>query len=185
MFTKFPNGKVWLVDDAFMISGTIEVPKVDDFHTFVDPDDFYDAVSLAVTGSIKGLQDISYTLHGGLLVSFSGLAVIVEDDPGCVELPLDSPELRVLLAQQYGIDDMEVEHILDNIETEYLHEFSVPIAGSARAIHCPAAPGECDYVRVVLDGKLEIAYWNQDEWKAAPAEVMGALLGAVRSGRAG
>jgi len=182
MFTKFPNGKVWLVDDAFMISGTVEVPGVDDFHTFDDPDDFYDAVSKAATGSAKGLEDINYTLRGGKLVSFTGMAVIVENEPGCIELPLYSPELRMLLAQQYGIDDMEIAHIRDNMETAYLNECSVPIAGSARAIHFPAAPDECSYVRVVLDGKLEIAYWADDEWKDAPAEVMGALLGALRSG---
>jgi hypothetical protein len=35
-------------------------------------------------------------------------------------------------------------------------------------------------VRIVVDG-LELAYWHMDEWQKAPAEVMGAFLGAARS----
>lgn len=47
----------------------------------------------------------------------------------------------------------------------------------------PKFPLPCDYVRVVEKYRLtEIAYWAQDEWAEAPAEVMGAIIGAMCEG---
>lgn len=46
-------------------------------------------------------------------------------------------------------------------------------------VRTPAYPSDCDYVRVVENGE-EVAYWNMDEWRESPAEVMGAIMGAVK-----
>lgn len=35
------------------------------------------------------------------------------------------------------------------------------------------------YVRVCDPEGNEVAYWNEDEWREAPAEVMGAIIGAL------
>lgn len=39
----------------------------------------------------------------------------------------------------------------------------------------------CDYVRVIDATGAEIGYWTQEEWREAPAEVMGAILGALKT----
>lgn len=52
---------------------------------------------------------------------------------------------------------------------------------NGRAMHCPAHPNACEYVRIVQDGK-EIAYWDQAEWRDDPAIVMGAIMGAAQGG---
>lgn len=47
----------------------------------------------------------------------------------------------------------------------------------------PKSPTECEYVRIVDRHSLaEIAYWDQQEWAEAPAEVMGAVIGAMCKG---
>jgi hypothetical protein len=48
-------------------------------------------------------------------------------------------------------------------------------------VRFPPYPIPCDYVRVVKNGN-EIGYWNSQELGDAPAEVMGAILGAAMSG---
>lgn len=35
------------------------------------------------------------------------------------------------------------------------------------------------YVRICDRQGFEVAYWNEDEWREAPAEVMGAIIGAL------
>lgn len=47
----------------------------------------------------------------------------------------------------------------------------------------PKSPDECGYVRIVNRHNLaETAYWDQNEWAEAPAEVMGAIIGAMCMG---
>ena len=59
----------------------------------------------------------------------------------------------------------------------YGHETHLPIMGGS--IRCPSFPNECSYVRVCDDDGNEIAYWVADEWREAPEEVMGAIIGCA------
>lgn len=51
-------------------------------------------------------------------------------------------------------------------------------------VRVPAYPTECEYVRVVHNrgegNVIEKAYWDSDEWQESPAEVMGAIMGAIK-----
>ena len=49
-----------------------------------------------------------------------------------------------------------------------------------RTLRCPAAPAPCDYVRVCDHDGSELVYWDKQEWADDPAEVMGAIIGAMR-----
>lgn len=64
--------------------------------------------------------------------------------------------------------------------------------GEEYQVRAPAFPADCDYVRVVLlrrgRGRVrvyECAYWNADEWKEDPMNVMGAIMGATQTVREG
>lgn len=62
-------------------------------------------------------------------------------------------------------------------KNDYGAECIVPLA-NGRAIHTPAFPEECDYVRIVENGK-ELAYWTSTEWAEDPECVMGAIIGCA------
>jgi hypothetical protein len=60
-------------------------------------------------------------------------------------------------------------------------EYAVALA-NGREIRCESyadSPAGVSYVRVVEADGREIAYWAVEEWERAPAEVMGAFLGAL------
>lgn len=61
----------------------------------------------------------------------------------------------------------------------YGEETVVPLKGGV-GLHAPAHPVACDYVRFVDAAGKEIAYWNSDEWRENPQEVMGAIVGALK-----
>lgn len=103
------------------------------------------------------------------------------EEAGFKLLEPGSPELRAALKAQYGLNDVEIDHALDNLAAEYGAECAVDILGSPRKLCSPAHPEDCVYVRVVVDG-LEIAHWTDDEWHDEPSEVMGALIGAMKGG---
>jgi hypothetical protein len=176
-FVKCPNGNVWVRNEDGQISGSVLVTE---FEGKENLESVLDSIAEAATGSNVGLRDIGHSYLGNDLVSFSAVPAILDSDPDeCVELHADSPELPGLLAAQYGLDEVEVQHILDNLDLPYEQESVLPILGTGREIRCPAYPAECDYVRIVIDG-FELAYWDKAEWSLAPAEVMGAILGAAR-----
>ncbi|MEX3983646.1 hypothetical protein AB4Y45_32210 [Paraburkholderia sp. EG287A] len=178
-FVLCPNGKVWALNNEGLISGSVLVPEYEDKETL---ENRLLAISEAATGSQTGLTNFEYKYLGDDIVWFEGVPEILDNYPEeCKKLEATSDEVSSALAEQYGLDSMEVEHALDNLDTQYGAECTLRIAGSHRAVHCPAAPAECFYVRVVVDG-LELAYWHMDEWHQAPAEVMGAVLGAARGG---
>lgn len=63
------------------------------------------------------------------------------------------------------------------------------ITNEAKIIHrngnqlCFSAyPNDISYVRVISESEEEIAYWSIDEVAEAPAEVLGAIFGAVIGG---
>jgi hypothetical protein len=178
-FLKCPNGLVWALDAEKLISGTVVVTGYEDavLETRLD------SIAAAATGSIVGLHDLTHTYLGEDRVRYHAWpAILFNEADGCKELDADADfdELKTALMAQYNLGDMEAEHILDNVDVEYSEECTLAIVGTGREIRCPAAPAPCEYVRVVVDG-LEIAYWHEDEWARAPAEVMGAFIGAARS----
>ena len=46
----------------------------------------------------------------------------------------------------------------------------------------PAFPAPCSYVRLLGEGGEELAYWDHQEWRDEPEEVMGAIMGAICEG---
>lgn len=46
-------------------------------------------------------------------------------------------------------------------------------------LRSPAYPDECSYLRVCDPLGREVAYWTADEWREAPEEVLGAIVGAL------
>ena len=79
------------------------------------------------------------------------------------------------LALRMGWDNAEWEHAVDAAEIDYGDERYLILA-SGRCIVFPAEG--CDYVRISDDG-CEIAYWSAEEWKEAPADVLGSLFGLM------
>ena len=188
-FVKFPNGKVWLMGVNNNISGVVACHG---FENAGDMETRMDLTAEAVTGSTAGLVDFSYRHVGSDMVFFNGyingeLFVVdggdeeAEDDLEMVET-ISGEALVQALSEQYQIDLGEAQHAVASIEANYGKECVLTIAGTNRAIHTPPHPAECDYVRVVVAGDLEIAYWNSDEWRESPAEVMGAIMGAANGG---
>lgn len=51
-------------------------------------------------------------------------------------------------------------------------------------VRVPAFPEPCFYVRFCNKEGMETAYWGDAEWKDAPAEVMGAIFGALAAAHA-
>lgn len=188
-FVKFPNGKVWLMGVNNNISGVVAC------HGFENAGDLearMDLTAEAVTGSTAGLVDFSYRHVGSDMVFFNGyvngeLFVVdggddeAEDGLEMVET-ISGDALFQALSEQYQIGLGEAKHAVASIETNYGMECVLSIAGSNRAIHTPAHPAECDYVRIVVAGDLEIAYWNSEEWKDPLSDVMGAIMGAANGG---
>ena len=176
-FIKFQNGKVWRVGAEDEVTGTVLVPRLAEKKDLVG---CHDAIAAAVTGSILGMDDIVYTMLEGNKVRFSGYVALPAEGPTrCTEMDVASSELRTLLAAQYSLTPMEVEHALNNLHVQYGEETVVPIAGSGREIRCPVRTDSTSYVRVVVDG-LEIAYWNSGELAREPDDVLGALLVTAR-----
>jgi hypothetical protein len=70
-----------------------------------------------------------------------------------------------------------------NSETlDYGPECAATITATTQVLRFSAAPQECDYVRITAAEGKELLYWTSDEWREEPEEVIGALLGACRSG---
>lgn len=84
-----------------------------------------------------------------------------------------------------GVDDKllphELAHARDSAGAEYDDE-SVLVAPTGFALHTPAYPGPCDYLRVVDPAGRETAYWTMDEVAEDPADVLGAMMGALVRG---
>lgn len=106
-------------------------------------------------------------------------AFVQNDADGVVELDPFSFQVADALWRQYGLHPMEILHALENLDNEYGEESVIRISGTLREIRSPAHPSDCNYVRVVVEG-YEVAYWDADEWRERPAEVMGAILGAAK-----
>lgn len=181
VWMKFGNNKVWLVGEDSWVDGVVKVPG---YLKFEDQEARLDAVSEAVTGSTIGLSGFSEEYVGNDMVRFAGSieeflnSADEEEEPS--EIDVDSKDFLTFIAAQYGLMSVEAEHIVGSIGDKYDDEAVVRL-GSGRELRCPSHPQECCYARVCIGG-LELAYWHMDEWKDAPAEVMGALVGAMMGG---
>lgn len=193
-FVKFPNGKVWLMGVNNNISGAVACHG---FENAGDMETRMDLTAEAVTGSTAGLVDFSYRHVGSDMVFFNGYingelfaldagneTAEERDSDDALEVVevISGDALVQALSEQYQIDQGSARHAVASIETNYGQECVLTIAGTNRAIHTPPHPAECDYVRVVVAGDLEIAYWTSDEWKDASSDVMGAIMGAANGG---
>ncbi len=69
---------------------------------------------------------------------------------------------------------------ITNPVPDYGEECVVLLANGGQ-LRCPPFPSECDYVRVIDGEGVESGYWNVDELKESPAEVLGAILGAANA----
>lgn len=191
VFLKFPNGVCWLRGVNGNISGVVTCSG---FENAGSLEDRIDLISECATGTTSGLIDFSYQHFGSDFVSFNGyinedLFIVgtdvkeddsSEQDDGREVLEVIAGDALIhQLVKQYQIDHGEAQHAVESMDINYGRECVLNIAGTDRAIHSPVYPSDCDYIRVVIGGTLEIAYWNSSEWKESPAEVMGAIIGAA------
>lgn len=174
-FTQFPNGCVWPMTEQGCVEGTVRIPG---YKSYTDNESLLDAISEAVTDSSCGLTGFSHQYLGSDYVAFQGTVVL--EDMALTDLPtLSGDELVRALMDQYGLQDFEAQHAVENLDTTYDNECVLGIQNSPRQIRTPAHPEECSYVRVVLDG-YELAYWTAEEWAQDAAVVMGAIIGAAK-----
>lgn len=82
-------------------------------------------------------------------------------------------------AKRFQWDDVLLAHARDSADCDYGDECVIQLA-NARELRCPPGDKACDYVRITEAGH-ELMYWSSDEWRAAPEEVMGAILGLARA----
>lgn len=68
--------------------------------------------------------------------------------------------------------------------SEYGNECVIELVSgfSIRTDSAADNPEGSSYVRVCDREGREVAYWSCDEWAESPQEVMGAILGAAKSG---
>lgn len=175
------------VDDQGTVEGIVHVATAE-----TDLEAFLDAASEALTGSIVGLEDLQtqHLGHGMYLVSGRISDYGNEDAPPFEELDPNASDFTGVLAAAMQLTNAEATHaaalIRSGSSTTYGDECVIQTRGM-RQIRCPADPAPCDYVRITLPAEeeqpLELAYWVADEWAEAPAEVMGAILGALRGPR--
>ena len=56
----------------------------------------------------------------------------------------------------------------------------VVVTQNGRELRSPPYPEPCSYVRVVQNG-FQLGYWNSDEWREEPEDVIGAVVGALNA----
>lgn len=85
------------------------------------------------------------------------------------------------VAAHFGWGESERAHARNAPGLAEYGSEAVILAHSGREMRFPAYPVECTYVRITQGG-YELAYWNIDEVKDDPSEVLGAILGAAQAG---
>lgn len=169
---KFSNGFVYQVDEQNYIKGVVALD--------VDLEDglegYLDALSQAATGSIVGIEDISYSQIGGWCFFGASVSSIALDEDEVAEFdPSDRTDLISCLTNQYALDSGTVLHAVDSLGVAYGEE-RVTRLTNGRELRTPVE-GELSYVRITLPGvtPIELAYWNLDEWVEQPTEVITAI----------
>lgn len=86
------------------------------------------------------------------------------------------------IGARLGWDESELVHAEDALVSNgELEPECVLLLHSGREIRTPAYPEPCSYVRVVQNG-FELAYWDIDEIREDPEQVVGAIIGAAKGG---
>lgn len=103
------------------------------------------------------------------------------DDEGSTQNPLAlirAAEENVKWYQDWEEKSQVIHH---GVVEGYGPETIIPHPTSPGwTLRCPAYPAPCNYVRFCDEEENEHAYWCSDEWKDAPEEVMGAIMGVLR-----
>lgn len=68
------------------------------------------------------------------------------------------------------------------MDANFPDECVIPLV-DGRKLCCPAFPEPCTYVRIVGQDGEEQVYWDHEEWRQEPEEVMGAFMGALAGGK--
>lgn len=169
---RFANNKVWQVD-AGMIGGTIPVNQA----KLADGlDDFLDHISEVATGSIIGLEGISWKLVGEGKVAFAGtvdLNGLSEEEQPSQALP--DKHLPLFLMLQYQLTEDEARHAA-NTGVSREHQGDVVAAmGNGRQIRLCT---QTSTVRVTID-EWEIARREHPQLTLDPLQVMLSVLKAA------
>lgn len=181
MYVKFSNGKIWSVEGNYL-TAIVEISLADIIDQNLD--EFLDTIAEEAVGDIR-LMDISYEAIGGgddtVRLQVGGdVSEILNDADGDDVGIIESPDVAFsALAKHFAWSVAELAHARATATVSYRDECVIPLA-NGRELHCPAAPGSCDYVRVVEAG-YELMYWSADEWGSDPADVMGAILGLAHA----
>lgn len=173
-FRLLPNGAVLRVDHQGVVTCTVSVPGIHQ-----PSDDREAAIKKAVTGDVDGLILNSVDYVGGDFVRVKGLLSDTFSD--LLPVSIYSDEFKLALMNQYSLSEIEASHAIGacDIDCQDLTECVIDIAGGPRQLRSPSYPANCHYVRITVDG-FEIAYWNEDEFKEDPSQVVGALMGAAK-----
>jgi hypothetical protein len=88
------------------------------------------------------------------------------------------------VAKERGWSDVVAAHARCSGQPKFPGETIIQLPGDV-ALHMPCAPFDCDYLRLVdrSVGKagVELMYWTSEEWGDAPEEVIGAVMGLIKS----
>lgn len=86
------------------------------------------------------------------------------------------------IGARLGWGEFELVHAKDaQVSNGEFEPECVLLLHSGREIRTPAYPEPCSYVRVVQNG-FELAYWNIEEIREDPEQVVGAIIGAAKGG---
>jgi len=69
----------------------------------------------------------------------------------------------------------------DDMNGRHIGEMCLTIKESGNKLCFLTHLTPCDHIRVLDPEGKEIAYWDEKEWEEEPAEVMGAIMGALCS----
>lgn len=180
-YLKFTNGRIWRAEGAriraFVWLDNDEISS-DDMGGF---ERFLDALAEGAIDSVL-LSDFTYGI-----VAHTADAVLFEVEGGISDLSeigdrydaVSRDEHLKFLASFFNWSSEELLHADQSADDEPLpDECIVPLA-NGRALHTPAYPAQCEYVRVTQAGH-ELAYWDFAEWRDCPQLVMGALIGCAK-----
>lgn len=166
---RFANNKVWQVD-AGMIGGTIAV----DLAKLADGlDDFLDHIAEVATGSIIGLEGISWKLVGEGKVAFAGTVdlngMTEEEQPGQA---LPDKHLPLFLVLQYQLTEDEARHAANTgVRREHQGDVVAAMSNGRQIRLCT----QTSTVRVTID-EWEIARCEHPQLASDPLQAMISVL---------
>lgn len=168
---RFGNNKVWLVQ-AGMIGGTVNVDVNKLSHGL---DEFLDQIAEAATGSIVGLQGITWRLVGFDKVVFAAavdLGGLAEDEMP-IQVSCDAG-LAPFLQIQYGLAPHEAQHAVAAKPTQHSDSDLVAQQSNGRQLRTCRETGK---VRAVIDDWV-IGQWFTEQ---IAGDTLAAMTGLLRA----